>query len=156
MQGEFCLSPTSSDASGSFPAPLGTESSSGSSLRAVTCRSPFGHCPCQRPPYTNHLSALVEKTGALRVLCFLIQWCQTFISPQKHNTTPRDPAVTAPLHEPISGVSPAPALTPAPCKTSLAEGEEGGRLDTDCPGKVFKAFGVPAWGQEGKYLCMCE
>jgi hypothetical protein len=24
------------------------------------------------------------------------------------------------------------------------------------PDKVFKAFGVQAWGQEGEYLCVCE
>ena len=24
-----------------------------------------------------------------------------------------------------------------------------------CPGKDFEASGVQAWGQEGKYLCLC-
>lgn len=78
----------------------------------------------------DHLSALVEQMGALGVLCFLIQWCQTLISPQKRSVTPRDPSATALLQgRSLPGVSPTPALTPDPDRTSLAEGKGGGKVD---------------------------
>lgn len=65
-----------------------------------------------------------------------------------------------PQHEPsVFGVSPAPALTPAPHRTSLAEGKQGGRVDRNGDGEatpaVSKAFEVQAWGQERVFVCVC-
>ena len=133
-------------------------------LRAGTAGLPSGPCPCQRTPCVDHLSALVEQTGALGVPCFLIQWCQTLhLSSEAQHDPPRAPSVTMPrLHEPSLFLgSPGPQLTLALHRTSLAEGRVGGRVDGrhggggGYPGTVFEASGVEAWGQEGKYLCVC-
>lgn len=114
-----------SDAS-KFPVPLGSDSLS-EMLRAITCSLPSGFCPHQRPPGINHLNSLMGQTGALRVLRFLIQWWQTFISPQKHSMTPRDPLSHCHFREPLCWGLSIPALSPAPHRTSLAEGKRVGK-----------------------------
>lgn len=68
------------EASSPLPPPLGRETKllpREQSLAGL----PSSPCPCQRSPYVRHLSALVEQTGALGVLCFLSQWCQTLHLP---------------------------------------------------------------------------
>lgn len=58
----------------------------------------------------------------------------------------------------LSGVSPTPALTPAPHRTSLAEGEGDGRVDASHGGGEADRQSQGFWGQEGQYVCanVCE
>lgn len=120
--------------------------------------------PSPEAPYINLLAMpwwsgwVLWESGALGVLCFLIQWCQTLHLPQKHSI-PLGPLDHCPLGEPsVSGVSPTTALTPTPHRTSLAEGEGVGekiktRRRGGCSGKVFKAFGGPGLGSRRK-MCV--
>lgn len=110
----------------------------------------------QAPSGAGPLSALVEEMGALGVLCFLIQWCQTLISPQKHGVTPRDPSVTDSSRSVLVLGGLPPQLTPAPRRTSLAEGEGGGRVDARHGGGEADWQSQGFWGQEGRCVCVCK
>lgn len=134
-------------------------------LRAGTAGLPSGPCPCQRTPCVDHLSALVEQTGALGVPCFLIQWCQTLhLSSEAQHDPPRAPSVTMPrLHEPSLFLgSPGPQLTLALHRTSLAEGRVGGRVDGRHGGgeatlaQSSRLLGLrPGAKKESICVCMC-
>lgn len=65
--------------------------------RAATGGPPIWSLPRPEATHVNHLSPLVEQTGALGVLRFLIQWCQTLHLPSE---APRAPHSPPPLHEP--------------------------------------------------------
>ena len=132
-------------------------------LRAVIGRPPiWSPAPCQRPLCVDHLSALVEQTGALGVLCFPIQWCQTLHLPSEAQHDPQGPPSHCPLHEPSLFLgSPPPQLTPALHRTSLTEGERGGRVDVRhgggrLPWQSLKGFWGPGLGPRRKVLvCVC-
>lgn len=94
--------------------------------RAATGGPPIWSLPRPEATRVNHLSPLVEQTGALGVLRFLIQWCQTLHLPSE---APRAPHSPPPPPRACLLASPPPRLPPALHRTSLAEGKGGGRMD---------------------------
>lgn len=146
-QGESLLLPVYSNDYGSRPnAPRHHRAARQSSLQSGHRQAPSGAGPPSAP---------AEEMGALGVLCFLIQWCQTLISPQKHGVTPRVIPRSLPPPAVLSfwGSLP-PQLTPAPRRTSLAEGEVGGRVDARHGGGEADWQSQGFWGQEGRCVCV--
>lgn len=103
-----------------LPPPLGSETTlpQGQSLVG----SLLAPAPARGPPTSTISVPWWSRRVLLGVLCFLIQWCQTLISPQKRSVTPRDPSATALQERSLPGCA-HPALPAAPDRTSLAEGE---------------------------------